>query len=300
MGPRYKPMDNSSTLAPVFQGDACTHRTSLVMGVDAGEDWAPPASTSQGLSQAHISSQAEYCCFASELKVKVPGPKVTKRGVRGSIKAFSKASRRRLLSACHRIRRDAIPVFVTLTYPGEYPASSRVWKRDLNVLAGRLYRASRGRLGLLWKLEPQERGAPHYHVFAYGVVNLRRFQQWLSLAWYEVVGSGDPRHLRAGTRVEVLRSHRGAMAYAAKYMTKLIEGGGWDEPGRYWGIINRDAIPWGEVLIADISTAFAHRLKRWLRRSTGYKHISSLGQTFWVDSPESWFLRLDEQIGLSP
>jgi len=135
------------------------------------------------------------------------------------------------------------------------------------------------------------------------VRNIRRFRQWLALTWYRIVGSGDERHLRAGTNVEAVRSHRGVMAYAAKYMTKLVDGEGWegwDKPGRYWGVINRDAIPWGDIVVVDVPTAFAHRLKRWLRRATGFTYISHYGQRFWLDSPETWFLRLDEQYALSP
>lgn len=130
--------------------------------------------------------------------------------------------------------------------------------------------------------------------------NLKRFRKWVAETWYRIVGSGDERHLRAGTQVNQIRNYHGVTVYASKYMSKLVNGDGWDNPGRFWGILNRDAVPWGDVVVADVTAAFAHRLKRWLRRSTGYDYISHYGQTFFTDSPEAWFLRLDEQIALSP
>jgi len=94
------------------------------------------------------------------------------------------------------------------------------------------------------------------------------------------------------------------MSYVSKYMSKLDEGesetDGWGSPGRFWGILNRKAIPWADLVVADVSRAFAHRLKRWLRRATGFTYISHFGQKFYLDSPEAWFMRLDEQFALSP
>lgn len=255
-----------------------------------------------GLSQTHISAQVEYVCFASEVKVRIPVRHPIKRGIRGRITGFSKASAARLRETCHRVRRDQLPLFTTLTYPGDFPTDAETWKRHLDSFDRALDRVGRGKLGAIWKLEPQRRGAPHYHLLVWGVRNFKRFRQWVALTWYRIVGSGDERHLRAGTQVDQIRSHRGVMAYASKYFTKLVGSDceGWDFPGRCWGILNRKAIPWGDVVVADVTAAFAHRLKRWLRRATGYTYVSHYGQKFWLESPESWFLRLDEQLSLSP
>lgn len=65
------------------------------------------------------------------------------------------------------ILRDAeLPNFVTLTYPAKFPTVSRA-KRDLKVFQQRLIRRFPGSGGI-WKLEPQERGAPHYHLLIWG------------------------------------------------------------------------------------------------------------------------------------
>lgn len=81
---------------------------------------------------------------------------------------------------------------VALTYPADFPYDGKIVKRDLDVMRKRV--ARRG-MAALWVLEFQGRGAPHMHVLVKGKVN----KQWLSRAWYEIVGSGDEKHLRAGT-----------------------------------------------------------------------------------------------------
>ncbi len=46
------------------------------------------------------------------------------------------------------------------------------------------------------------------------------FSDWASLAWYHVVDSHNTDHLKAGLRVERVRSWGGVMSYCAKYMAK--------------------------------------------------------------------------------
>jgi len=61
----------------------------------------------------------------------------------------------------------------------------------------------------------------------------------VSAAWYRIVGSGDQKHLRAGTRVEELYVPTAVATYASKYAAK------WDQKdvpeefqhvGRMWGL----------------------------------------------------------------
>ncbi len=92
-------------------------------------------------------------------------------------------------------------------------------------------------------MEFQKRGALHFHIFLNGEVA----KEEVSAAWYRIVGSGDERHLRAGTRVEALREHHAAAAYAAKYASKADQK---DVPeeftdvGRFWGTFGGvEAVP---------------------------------------------------------
>ena len=69
----------------------------------------------------------------------------------------------------------------------------------------------------------------------YGADSLK---SWVSRNWFGVVGSGDFAHYLAGTRVERLRTIKGAFAYAGKrYMAKKEEMPVMEQkPGRYWGV----------------------------------------------------------------
>lgn len=216
----------------------------------------------RGLSTGHI------CTFIDGGLVKVARPQPENKiqvggGKRGKISGFSRKSRLRLMRAIAKTRKSELPCFVTLTYPGEYSEDPKVWKKHLRAFTARLERKFPEISGM-WKLEFQKRGAPHYHLLVWGV-------EWVKLlffvpgAWYEVVGSGDIRHFKAGTQVSKVRSWRGVMAYASKYLGKL-ESVPSDEPGRFWGIFNADMIPWAEMRKIALTDREAVKLLRLLRR----------------------------------
>lgn len=181
----------------------------------------------------------------------MPASPFRKRSKRGIIRGFSTRSRRRLLQRIAQInrndRRVARPLFVTLTYPAAFP-TMRASKRDLDVFGKRI-RRKYPQASYFWRLEPQRRGAPHYHLIVFGVDFIPK--TWLSRAWFEVVGTKDPVHLKAGTQVKRIRSWRGVWSYASKYLAK-VEGevvneetgevlG--DEWGRHWGIVGAENLP---------------------------------------------------------
>ncbi len=144
-------------------------------------------------------------------------------------------------------------LFVTLTYPRDWPGDWSAWKRQLDTWLKRVRRRLPGAAGV-WKLEPQVRGAPHFHLLMIGAPYLGR--EWLSRTWYEVVGSGDPKHLAAGTNVQLAHSHRGVLAYAAKYTAKaqLLPATWQGGVGRWWGVFNRAGlgIEWRRVALWDV------------------------------------------------
>jgi hypothetical protein len=161
-------------------------------------------------------------------------------------------------------------LFVTLTYPGRWAGDWKRWKRDLDTWRRRLFHRC-PRAAFVWKLEPQVRGAPHFHLIVIGVPFLAK--AWLSRSWYEVVGSGDPKHLVAGTNVQQVRSHRGVKSYAAKYTAKqqkLPES--WqDGVGRWWGVYGRArlGIEWERYIITPGSF---FQLCRWSYRLIGSRY----------------------------
>jgi hypothetical protein len=170
-------------------------------------------------------------------------PGAVVRGQRGKVVGYSPESRRRFMRSMDAIDEGqaGLPVFLTLTYPGEFSGSWEVWKRDLRQWLKRLGRQYPQAWGC-WRLEPQKRGAPHFHLLVWGT---RIDKEWLSRSWFEVVGSGDERHRRAGTQVQAVRSWNGVKHYTAKYIAKVGElpaewGAG---VGRWWGWFNRQAMP---------------------------------------------------------
>ena len=164
-------------------------------------------------------------------------------GKRTACAGFSDSSRRNLMRKMATVDRrqyaQHLPLFLTLTYPGEWPGDPKVWKKNLDNFLKRLGRHYESAFAI-WKLEPQKRGAPHFHLIVFNESFIDK--DWLSRAWFEVVGSGDERHLRAGTQVKQMRSWRGVMSYAAKYVGKQIDTlpPGWESVGRFWGIHNRE------------------------------------------------------------
>jgi hypothetical protein len=144
-------------------------------------------------------------------------------------------------------------LFLTLTYPANYPGSWSTWKRQLDTWLKRLRRRYPAAAGV-WKLEPQKRGAPHFHLLVIGTPFVAK--SWLSESWYAAVGSNDPKHLVAGTNVQLAHSHRGVLAYAAKYTAKaqLLPASWQGGVGRWWGVFNRAglAIEWERLPLWDV------------------------------------------------
>ena len=115
-----------------------------------------------------------------------------------------------------------------------------------------------GHVALFWKLEPQQRGAPHFHllIFASSPENARLQCRWWARAWYEIAGQGDANHLKfhlgqLGNRpcCEPIKSWNGVTSYAAKYIGKVVDVSkieGWEHPGSYWGKRHYELLPVNE------------------------------------------------------
>jgi hypothetical protein len=198
---------------------------------------------------------------------------------RGSVMALSRASRSRLVLTA----RNSEPLrwFLTLTYPAAFPGDGRTTKRHLHVFLKRLRRA--GARGLWW-LEFQRRGAPHFHLAVTGGrfgeagdppmtrAELAELRSWVSRAWYEVVGSGDRRHLKAGTNLEEWRSGRhGLQEYVTKESAKWVQKAvpeGFEDVGRFWALFGGAKVLRVEVREAPrASLAAAVRVARGSERA---------------------------------
>lgn len=187
--------------------------------------------------------------FPAELAARLDGAS------RGKIEYLSKASRKKLA-----LLASNSPIvfrsFLTVSYPGEFPCDGELVKVHLHSLLKALRRRCPV-YDYLWFLEFQQRGAPHFHIFLSHDLpqphdTMRRrsgstvrdclvhwpSQDWLSDSWYRIVGSGDERHLRAGSAWEVLTSPDGAAKYVAKECSKPYQKWvpkAYQSVGRFWG-----------------------------------------------------------------
>lgn len=210
-------------------------------------------------------------------------------GIRGKVKGLSGKSRRTLMERLMGLdwetmigegkRRSgkARSVFPTLTYPNAYAPDRKVWKRDLQVFIQRLFREYGELLeGLIWKFEFQRRGAPHFHMLVgfNEQIDLNAFRVWVSLAWYEVVGSLDEKHLKAGTNVRgVYGPVDRLMRYLAKYMGKREKAT--EETGRVWGewgALPRVVLAWCRMNRRDWNILM-RRVRTWGKKS---RHLRKL------------------------
>ena len=167
---------------------------------------------------------------------------------RGKVINFSSKSKLRLLKSIRNT--DCIlKSFVTLTYPRKFASNGRLVKQHFNNFLTQL-RKYYGNFNYAWVLEFQKRGAPHFHIIidksvkiltSTGAGNLASNTSFMSEIWYNIVNSGDSRHLRYGVDIQpVTDPNTFALAsYFSKYMTKE---GQKDVPfyyrdvGRFWGV----------------------------------------------------------------
>src|ERR687898_437814 len=138
------------------------------------------------------------------------------RGMRDRVKGFSRESRTNLLRRLASINRRAFRafkgrmIFVTLTYPHEYPEDPVLCKRHLKALRKRLQRKC-GDFAGFWRMGIQRRGAWHFHLLLFvgqSIGPVRELRRFISSSWYEVTGKISEGHLRAGTRVEAVKKWR--------------------------------------------------------------------------------------------
>jgi hypothetical protein len=168
---------------------------------------------------------------------------------------------------------------VDLTYPGKLelvPTDGRIVKGHLDRFCKRLeYRFPN--VTELWVEEFQQRGAAHLHLIVYGIPPGRgeALRLWVSRAWWEVVGSKDRDHLKAGTKVKRVESWRQAVGYLSAYAGKVEQKTipeGFTNMGRFWGVKGRKRWPTTEAGGELPATAFfpvKRVLRSWLKRKTG-------------------------------
>ena len=163
-------------------------------------------------------------------------------GIRGRIGYWSQDSRRRLLRVLSEVEWQGLGrlVMVTLTYPGEFSTDGSVWKRDLQAFRKRWTRAFGQPVGV-WKLEFQSRGAAHFHIVVGYEGEVEDLRPVVASWWFSIVGSGDEKHLKAGTEVSWFRKQERVAWYLGGYIGKRhklrqnVKPENVTGVGRWWG-----------------------------------------------------------------
>lgn len=156
--------------------------------------------------------------------------KEKRKAKRSKIIKFSKRSAKRLRHVV-RNSEDTWKAFITLTYPENFPCDGRKTKAHLNAFLQWLRRQG---IKYVWVLEFQLRGAPHYHILVSDYIPKTE----LSERWYRIVGSGDEKHLKAGTQIQAIKSKRHLYGYLSSYINKLAQKilpKEFENVGRFWG-----------------------------------------------------------------
>jgi hypothetical protein len=204
-------------------------------------------------------------------------------GIRDRVRGFSRSSPWNLLRRLASINRGTFKafkgqiIFVTLTYPHEYPEEPELCRRHLKAFRKRLQREY-GSFAAFWRMGIQKRGAWHFHLLMFvgpsfgSVGELRRF---ISTSWYEVTGKVSEVHLHAGTRVEAIKRWKEATSYAERYMAKPEEFPEGLQTGRIWGIWNEGLLPiqWETV---EVNLRDSIRIRRIYRRLAKRKGSGAL------------------------
>lgn len=158
-------------------------------------------------------------------------------------------------------------LFLTLTYPDVFQDHER-GKEHIKALRKRIgYHY--GLKWAIWVQEWQKRGALHYHIVLLlpKVVKVAGFRKWLAQSWYEVVGSENPKHLRAGTGADAIYVANNEPGNLLSYLSKELGGFGGKryqllavneetgeilETGKTWGIWGRNEFKAMKVAVCKL------------------------------------------------
>lgn len=120
---------------------------------------------------------------------------------------------------------------ITVTYPAEFPTDGLIVRKHRLSLLRKI--KDLGVKHYTTCLEFQERGAPHIHILVDKWINYRTLKHM----WFDIVGSGDPYHLEAGTSIrdiqDITKTRIYMSAYARKKDQKDVPAG-YENVGKWW------------------------------------------------------------------
>jgi len=242
---------------------------------------------------------------------------IANRFQRGRICSFSRKSRKRLLELTARLRKDVVGMFLTFTYRGE--VSHVDAKKHLDLMLRWLKRKLPSS-AFIWRMEYQRRGVIHFHVLQLGTRRVSRSVfDGITVHWQKVTCD------ESYPDIKTIHNKRHVMRYVSKYLAKseqavtpaafcedvaadsvseaasAADAGFIYVPysekrefvGRFWGVVNRDKLPFADKTIVDFhgsALAFLEyrRMARRYTRGRCYFPSRLQGFTVFVNNSEKW------------
>lgn len=207
------------------------------------------------MQYAELTIQSHRLCIKTKHSAPF-GAGNKQQALRGKINGFSKKSRKRLLDLTASINfANQKVIFITLTYPKEFPQAEQA-KQHLRAFMERIRRRY-PKASAIWRMEFQKRGAPHFHLLFFNLPFIPKDE--VKAMWGEIIG-----YSQVFTRIEMIGSWKKAVAYVAKYIAKESErsdpsGFNFDpylHAGRVWGIFQRENLPLGTMVVIRIPMGF--------------------------------------------
>jgi len=232
---------------------------------------------------------------------------------RKAIQTFTPKARKNMLETVSRINwTGKTAQFITLTYHSNM-RDAQTAKKHLRAFLKRLYRRW-GNVPALWKLEPQRRGAWHFHLLIWDLPYIST--ETILEHWREVTGEDTITQVK----IEPIQHAKKARGYVSKYIGKIITEQflrtvvlhalgcpSWVIffavldcvpnqatsvfPGRFWGIENRFNMQWATLTYVSINLGKAFwDIKRAARHHwRGINTNQYQGFTLFVRNPGKWF-----------
>jgi hypothetical protein len=223
---------------------------------------------------------------------------------RGEVTGFSRSSQKRMMLLASAWEVQHSLAISTVTYGRNFPDRRSGAEKHRRLLADAM-RRDWPSTAALWRLEYQQRGAPHYHLLVdLPQRDLIAFRQWLAKTWGRIIG------FPGRCQTDFARNSDAARFYLAKEVGKSCQSRS-DDNGRWWGVINRKAMTLQSIVL-HLASDLAVHVQEFLRTIVQERMVRSgrlvdrsgslytlKGAEFERDKLPSWCLLVDVRHTLS-
>lgn len=191
---------------------------------------------------------------------------------RGQIQEFSRKSRFRMLKLLSEIHLQSYQssIFITLTYHNLFPTHYSDLKYQLKKFLTALKRHYPS-AAIVWRVELQKRGAPHFHLFLFSTkhltsLDISKLKKSIQQFWFSAINNVDEYMLKYSVDVKEITNHQQVFAYISKYIGKTINTPAESYIGRRWGYTKNLIRKEVEMLTIsnDLLNIFTENLLNWL------------------------------------